>query len=176
MVGYYVWPSVLMWGVDRLLRAARTLVFNFGYFSIKRAATLDANVEVLSPDFLRIKLRRPDHIHWTPGQCAYLTIPGLSTLDAHPFTISTIDMPPPSKTSTMHFDKEASYESLDHLDESKQLTFLVRVHKCFTKLVRNATHDDESMKIFFDGPYGEPPLLKGFETVVLIAGTSSIQH
>jgi ferric-chelate reductase len=174
MVGYYVWPSVLMWAVDRVLRALRNIVYNLGYFGAgKRVSTLDASVEVLASDFVRVTLRRPDHIHWTPGQCAYLTIPGLSTFDAHPFTISTIDAPPRSKKSLNHFDKE---KSIDPFDESKKLTFLIRVHKGFTKLVRNAVQDDESMKIFFDGPYGEPPLLKGFETVILIASAYHIQH
>lgn len=159
-----------MWSVDRLLRAMRMVVFNFGYFRLKRASMLDAHVEVLSPDFLRVTLRRPSHVHWAPGQCAYLTIPGLSTLDAHPFTISNIDVPCTYKKSTMHLEKQASYETLGDFDESKQLTFLIRVHNGFTKLLRSTTQDDESMKIFFDGPYGEPPLLSGFETVVLIAG------
>ena len=148
-----------MWTVDRIIRTARNLVFNF---------RLNAKVEVLSPDFLRITLRRPNYVHWVPGQCAYLTIPGFSSLGSHPFTISTIDVPPNNKKPAIHSTNNGS------LDESKQLTFLVRVHKGFTRRVRSAARDDESesMNIFFDGPYGEPPLLTGFETVIFIAGVS----
>jgi predicted ferric reductase len=162
-----------MWSVDRLLRTIRIVVFNFGYFKLKHPATLNSHVEVLSPDFLRITLRRPNYIHWVPGQCAYLTIPGLSTLGAHPFTISNIDVPLTSKKFT---EKQLSDESLDHFHKSKQMSFLVRVHKGFTQHMRSAARDKESLNILFDGPYGDPPLLTGFDTVVLIAGRPPLQH
>ena len=151
-----------MWAVDRVIRVARNIFFNF---------KLNAKVEVLSPDFLRITLRRPNYTHWVPGQYAYLAIPGLLALGSHPFTISTIDVPHRNKKLAIQDTNNVSDGSLD---ESKQLTFLIRVNKGFTRRVRNAARDDESesMNIFFEGPYGEPPLLTGFETVMLIAGVS----
>jgi FAD-binding domain len=149
-----------MWIVDRLLRAICIVVFNSGYFGT-RGHTCDASVEVLSPEVLRVTLRRPNHVYWKPGQYAYLRIPGLSTLGGHPFSISTVDVP--------HFrQQQLSAVSLDHdrSQEYKQLMFLVRVQKRLTQCVQRR----DPIKILFDGPYGSPPLLIGFETVILIAG------
>jgi len=172
-VGYYVWPAALLWAVDRLIRAIRIVVVNFGYFKPKRVATLDAHFDVLSSDFLRITLQRPSYVRWAPGQSAYLTIPGLSTIGAHPFTISSIDILHISnEKSTAAPEKHLSTKSFDSSNKFKELTFLVRVHRGFTRRIRNAARDKEPLNIYFDGPYDSPPIMRGFETVILISGTS----
>jgi ferric-chelate reductase len=137
------------------VRLIRTCVFNFVCYQ------LDAQVDVLSSDFLRVTLQRPGHTHWAPGQFAYLTVPGLSFLGSHPFTISSIDVP-------RHDSDDSSHLNL------KQLKFLVRVHKRLTRCLRSAARDREPIKVLFDGPYGTSPVITGFETVILIAGTSAL--
>jgi ferric-chelate reductase len=156
-MSYYVWPSVLLWSIDRVFRLVRIFVFNFVCYK------LDAQVDVLSSDFLRITLQRPGHTHWAPGQFAYLTVPGLSFLGSHPFTISSIDVP--------HLDGNNSSQL-----DLKQIKFLVRVHKRLTRCLRSAARDGEPIKVLFDGPYGASPQVTGFETVILIAGTSALQN
>lgn len=168
---FYIWPSFLIWGLDRLLRALRIVVFNFGYLRLKSTTELDARVEVLSPQFIRITLRRPSYFHWVPGQCAYLTIPGISLFQAHPFTISSIDSPYEALSIE---DEKLELEKAPispHLKGSKELVFFCRVRKGFTENLREASRDGGLWKIILDGPYSTPPILRGFETIVLIAGT-----
>lgn len=170
--GNYVWPALVLMGLDRVLRVLRLVVYNFGYIVGRRPTGLDARVDILSPDFLRISLDRPQHVNWTPGQSAYISMPGIAPLQFHPFTISTIDV------RGMPLEKYAT-ESQTKLDYSgvkdvQKLAFLVRVRKGFTAtLLRNA-QDNKLLKVFFDGPYGSPPVLKGYGTVILIAGGSGV--
>lgn len=60
---------------------------------------------------------------------------------------------------------------------SVKLTFLVGVRKGFTKrlmdTVQSGSGGSADMKVLMDGPYCSPPVLRGYETVVLIAGGSS---
>ncbi|RDB30109.1 Ferric/cupric reductase transmembrane component 1 [Hypsizygus marmoreus] len=183
-LGYYIWPAFLIWGLDRLLRAVRIVAFNSGYFR-KNFADQNAHIDVLSPHFVRITLHRPGYLHWLPGQSAYLTMPSVSAFpfEAHPFTISTIDSPSettdsPSETpvneKAEHPLDEASSGSRIVTSSLKKLTFLVRVRSGFTKNLLNAAEKDAPTKVILDGPYSSPPLLKGFETVVLIAGGSGV--
>ncbi|KAF5375667.1 hypothetical protein D9615_009357 [Tricholomella constricta] len=167
LVGYYVWPAFVVWALDRAIRMIRIIVHNAGFFQ-KRSTQQLGRVDVLSPHFIRIAVPRPAHLHWLPGQSAYLTIPGASKspFEAHPFTISTIDVP-----GTGPDDAEKDEGSRRSLPE---LAFLVRVRSGFTKRLLNVAVKDQLMKVIVDGPYSSPPLLRGFETVVLVAGGSGV--
>lgn len=165
LVFYGIWPSFLLWGIDWFLRLIRIVLFNSSLFSAKRRTQSpvelgNAVVDVLSPHFLRITLPRPHYFHWLPGQSAYLSFPGISTspFENHPFTISSINEP-------------AGDPEKQRGDRS--LVFLVRVRKGATrKLLEHASRSVQApLKVFIDGPYSSPPLLVGFDTVVLIAGT-----
>lgn len=137
---------------------------------------MDASIELLSPDYLRLRLRRPSHFHWSPGQLAYLIAPGVSTVpfEAHPFTIASVDTSgyksPGGVTPTTEkeepFDEAGSYWM--------DLVFFINVHGGFTKKLRDVAEKGGKAKVFIDGPYGNPPELTGYETSVLIAGGSGI--
>ncbi|KAH9475881.1 putative ferric reductase transmembrane component [Psilocybe cubensis] len=155
---YGAWPSMIIWGLDRFLRLVNLTVFNFGYLNpwSKTSRDLDASVEVLSPRFLKVTVYRSKHFHWRPGQSAYLTFPSISTFpfQSHPFTISTIE----SDASVPH----------------QKLTFFIRVRAGFTKTLMQTASSDSTYKVFINGPYSSPPLLMGFQSVILIAGGSGI--
>ncbi|KAK0219859.1 ferric reductase NAD binding domain-containing protein [Armillaria fumosa] len=146
-LGHYVWPSILLWGLDRFLRALRLLVFT-------SKATLNGNatVDVLSSHFLRLKMVKPKFLRWAPGQSVYLTIPGVSWIQAHPFTISGVET----------------------VDSKEKLVFLIRVRDGITRRLLHKAQDGYKAIVFLDGPYSSPPLLRGHETVVLIAGGSGV--
>ncbi|RDB30770.1 putative ferric reductase transmembrane component [Hypsizygus marmoreus] len=168
-LGHYIWPSFLIWGLDRFLRAARMVAFNYGYFG-GDTTEHSAHIEVLSPHFLRITLRRPRHLHWRAGQCAYLTVPSVSAnpFEAHPFTISTIDTAHLPNGTPVDEKLEVSTPA------SRKLAFLVRVRSGFTRRLFDAAGKDGEMKVIFDGPYSSPPRLERFETIILIAGGSGV--
>lgn len=183
-VGYYIWPSFLIWAIDRLLRCLRIIVFNSHNFNPFGNATqktaLDAAVDVLSPYFLRITLRRPERFRWLPGQSAYLTIPSVSSLpfEAHPFTISTIDIPPVADVSQDELGEKNSPSSSEANLRSdgnlKKIVMFIRVRRGFSERLLNAASRDPGRKFtaYLDGPYGSPPLIRGSHTIVLVAGGS----
>ncbi|PBK94890.1 hypothetical protein ARMGADRAFT_70789 [Armillaria gallica] len=143
-MGHYVWPAILLWALDRVLRWCRMLLF--AQFSSRDNASID----VLSPNFMRVTADKPRFFYWSPGQCAYLTLPSVG-LVAHPFTISSVDT------------------------KSKQdkLIFLIRVHDGFTRRVLNNANGQRT-RLLLDGPYSSPPVTRGFDGVVLIAGGTGV--
>ena len=167
----YVWPSFLIWGLDRLIRGLRILIFNF-----LRSDTLDATTELVSEQFVRITLKRPSHFHWSPGQTAYLITPGVSTLpfEAHPFTIASYDSSNDGSGSK-DVNSDASQEKLDEAGKGywKELVFLVNVRGGFTCRLAEAATKTETIKAILDGPYGPSPDLSYFDTSIFIAGESS---
>lgn len=84
----------------------------------------------------------------------YLTFPGISVspLEAHPFTIATVD---------------AGLQSYE-------LKFFIRVRDGFTKRLLDSIEVIDNMKVLLDGPYSSPPLLVGYDSVLLIAGGSGV--
>lgn len=165
------------------MRGIRIVLFNWGYFrGGSHSAKTDAHVDILSSHFLRITLQRSGHMHWLPGQSAYLTIPSVSgfRLEAHPFTISTINIPLKNVPNTTGGKEDtsdsASSESQDQGEVFKKLMFLIRVRSGFTERLLKAAGHSPTMKVVLDGPYSSPPLLRGFEMVILIAGSFITQH
>jgi ferric-chelate reductase len=156
---YDVCLTMILWGLDGFIRLVRLATLNFGYLnpwsSQNSKNKLDAVVEVLSPRFIRVSFRRSRHFHWRPGQIAYLSFPSISTLpfETHPFTISTIDTDEYSESS------------------DSTLVFLVRVQRGFTQKLLKEASSDTTYKVFLNGPYGSPPILMGYQTVMLIAGS-----
>ncbi|KAG5718867.1 putative ferric reductase transmembrane component [Termitomyces sp. T112] len=175
--GNHIWPAFLIWGLDRAFRGIRILIYNIGYVK-KGSPEQYGHLEALSPHFVRLTLQRPTYMHWRPGQNVYLTIPSVSGvfLEAHPFTISTIDTPLDvtggESNDEDQIGKEGSVSGPD--TDSKTLTFLIRVRSGFTKRLLHAFSQTPEMKVILDGPYGSPPSLRDFETVVLIAGGSGV--
>ena len=152
---------MIVWGLDRFIRFVTFVTINFGYLnpwsSQNSKKELDAIVEVLSPRYVRVSLRRSKHFHWRPGQNVYLSFPSISTFsfESHPFTISTIDDDDSSKS-----------------DGGSTLVFILRVQRGFTQKLHKEASSDVTYKVFLNGPYGSPPLLIGYQTVILIAGSS----
>ena len=136
---------------------------------------MDASVELLSPDFVRLRLRRPPHFHWSPGQTAYLIIPSVSTIpfEAHPFTIASVDTTRDETRGdfTLTTEKESLGETEPYW---KELVFFINVHGGFTKNLAGVAEKGGKVKVFVDGPYGKSPDLTDYDTSVLIAGGSGV--
>ncbi|KAI0367300.1 iron reductase [Pilatotrama ljubarskyi] len=181
----YIWPCFLIWGLDRLLRLARLLVFNRLYFTAlfsrahrAQSGELDASVELLSPHCVRLHLKRPPHFRWSPGQTAFLTVPGVSgfPLEAHPFTIASVDARydlQDLKTAGLP-DAEKSSTREGAAPFWQELVFLINVREGFTRKLIEVAGRGERVKVLVDGPYGFSPNLDGDDTVVLVAGGSGV--
>lgn len=184
----YVWPSFVIWGLDRAIRMLRVVVFNHSYFGFKTGhGTFDANVERLSEHFVRLTLKRPPHFHWRPGQTAYLITPGVSRLpfEAHPFTIASYDSSCDPTEKSADVEKasnsvlaKSSSKSFTPGGEKywKELVFLVNVREGFTHRLATIGTDKGTVKVFVDGPYGPSPDLSSFNTSVFVAGGTGVSY
>jgi predicted ferric reductase len=174
---YWIWPSFVIWASDRFIRMVRFVVFNHSYFGFKSGTgTMDAATELLSEDLIRLRLRRPSHFHWSPGQSAYLTMPSVSTLpfEAHPFTIASFDS---SLLSTASAEDQSSGEVLGSSAPFwKELVFFINVQGGFTKKLKEVAARKGTVKVFVDGPYGPSPDLGSYDTSVLVAGGSGVSY
>lgn len=178
--GSYIWPSFLVWGLDRFIRLARVVYFNHLYFGFhSKKERLDASVELLSPHFVRLHINRPPHFNWTPGQTAFLIMPSVSSfpLEAHPFTIASVDSHyqlASTKTPTIA-DAEKKFSDAAEVEPYwKELVFLINVREGFTKRLAAIAENGKKVQVLIDGPYGFMPNLDNDDTVVLVAGGSGV--
>ncbi|EIW75479.1 iron reductase [Coniophora puteana RWD-64-598 SS2] len=169
---YWIWPAFIFWGLDRVVRFARLVIFNHSYFGFKSGSgTMDATAELISDTLVRVRMKRPSHFHWSPGQQAFLIMPSVSKLpfEAHPFTIASIDS---SLFQPEQFDEnEKSISSL-----WKEVVFLVNIRGGFTKRLGEVAASNGQMRVFIDGPYGPSPEFGCFDTCVLVAGGSGVSY
>ncbi|KAI0717230.1 ferric reductase NAD binding domain-containing protein [Cerioporus squamosus] len=188
-LGPYIWPCFLIWGFDRALRLFRVVYFNNNLYAGGKG--LDATLELLSPQFVKLSLTRPPQFKWTPGQAAFLIAPGVSRIpiEAHPFTIasdtarmdlmdseasSMVDSSRETMTETAH-EKGGAIGSDPHvLPYWEAVDFFINVRDGFTKRLAAAARKGEKVRVFVDGPYGFSPNVRGDDTVVLVAGGSGV--
>ncbi|KAI0725205.1 iron reductase [Fomitopsis betulina] len=162
--GSYVWPSFIIWALDRFIRVVRVLFANHLYFSWSgKRAHLDASVERLSPHFLRVRIARPTHFHWRPAQTAYLIMPTVSRLptESHPFTISSVE-----GQETKLLGEDAPYWN--------ELVFLMNVRDGFTQRLAKVADTGKKVKVLIEGPYGFTPDLTNDDTAILVSGGSGV--
>ncbi|CDO68687.1 hypothetical protein BN946_scf184652.g14 [Trametes cinnabarina] len=160
--GDYIWPALVVWAFDRVLRTARLLWNNRGRAGNGEHEYSTAAVELVSSDTIRLTLKRK--FSWRPGQHAYVVLPTVSDLptEAHPFTIASIPT------------------ALDGTDgpAEKDVVFLIRGRRGFTGRLREHAERSGQTRVpaFVDGPYGCPPDLSKYETCILIAGGSGVSY
>ncbi|KAI0352818.1 hypothetical protein OH77DRAFT_738752 [Trametes cingulata] len=159
--GDYLWPALVVWAFDRVLRTARLLWNNRGKGGADREFGT-ATVELVSADTIRLTLKRK--FSWRPGQHAYVVLPTVSDLptEAHPFTIASI---------------AGSLDGSEGPSE-KEVVFLVRGRSGFTGRLRDHAERNGETRVpaFVDGPYGCPPDLSKYSTCILVAGGSGVSY
>ena len=116
----WTWPAWLLWGFDRVLRAARIFAFNHGYLIPGGGVACNATVERVAEGFMLLRFRRPAHLHWAPGQSAHLTMPTVSKFpfESHPFTIANADLPAaPAPTAEKEKEKSSAQRGKDDYEK-----------------------------------------------------------
>ncbi|KZT62768.1 hypothetical protein CALCODRAFT_552296 [Calocera cornea HHB12733] len=167
---YWIYPSFALWASDRVARLVRLVLLNRLWLSAVPSSSksyTQATVQAYSDQTVKITMRRK--MGWRAGQHCYLVVPGISRLpwEAHPFTLASAPAP-----------RSRRAEGPDRSEN--ELTFLVRARDGFTKrLLEHASHGEggqDNVLAFVDGPYGMPPDLLEYSTVVLIGGGSGISY
>ncbi|KAM0712284.1 hypothetical protein Q7P37_011378 [Cladosporium fusiforme] len=154
---YNVWMCIgflaFDWGC-RIVFAVLRNTHLLGKFSL-RAPGYSATAENLPNNMVRLTLDDVDFT-WKAGQHVYISIPTLRPLELHPFTIS--NTPAPEGAS------------------GRKMSLLIKAHHGFSRSLQKAAAKDHpnerKRRVFLNGPWGMPPDLLHYETVVLIACAS----
>ncbi|KAL2891010.1 Ferric/cupric reductase transmembrane component 7 [Ceratocystis lukuohia] len=156
----YLYTSIAIWGFCYFLR-----IFNLNWSNPwRRLAFLvgDEAAVTLMPENA-VKITIPTFMRWKPGQFVYLRMPGISILDNHPFTISSL--------CSEDFPSEYGPGYRD-------CVIVFKPYGGFTRRVLEAAIEKgplHTYRAFLDGPYGGLRRdLSSFETCILIAGGSGI--
>ncbi|KAH9888601.1 ferric reductase like transmembrane component [Xylariomycetidae sp. FL2044] len=110
-----------------------------------------------------IKITIPTQMRWKPGQYVYLRMPGISFVDNHPFTISSL--------CSEDFPSEYG-------ERYRDCTLVFKPYGGFTRRVLQTAIDKgpfHTYRAYLDGPYGGMRReLAAFDTCILIAGGSGV--
>lgn len=152
MAQHFVWLPVGIFFLDRLLRLVFLMWNNICLFrgASRSMLACKATFHPLSARATKVSIANPS-FNWSPGQHALLTLPSLTGLQSHPFSIIS-------------------------LPSDKALEFIVRAQEGAThKLFSHATGSlppvsNLTKTVIVDGPYGRVREMEQFDTVVLLAG------
>ena len=122
----------------------------------KRAPGYAVRLEALPGDMVRLIIEDAA-FDWKAGQHAYISIPRLRPFELHPFTIA----------NASNFGQDG---------QDRRLTMVIKAHSGFSKGLHKAAtqgpSNNRSYRAFLSGPWGSPPDLRHYETIVLIACSS----
>ncbi|KAK8858407.1 hypothetical protein IAR55_002634 [Kwoniella newhampshirensis] len=151
---YWVWPAMVIWALDRIIRGARVVWANNFLNPKKRNTSGASTIELLNHNVMRVTIRR-DGFKWKAGQHAFIAAPSITSSphESHPFSIANV----PTETSN-------------------EAIFLIRVHSGFTKRLLQALDSGltDSVPLYLEGSYGYPHSLDSYSTVVLVAGGTGV--
>lgn len=153
---YNVWLSVGFVGCDWGVRILWNILRNLHLLGRPgmKAPGYSAHLEALPGNMVRLTLTAD--FSWKAGQHAFLCVPSLRPFELHPFTIANAPK--------------------DESRKSNRLTMLVKARSGFSRSLWNAAVRSQGtgrhFRAFLSGPWGMPPLLSQYETVVLIGCSS----
>ncbi|PHH91842.1 hypothetical protein CDD83_10092 [Cordyceps sp. RAO-2017] len=169
---YLLWMTVGLLAYDRLARWLLLLRRNlhwsllFAFFpSSSSSSSLSTNrrrrlgrfghemsIRAVG-DVLTVLTIRDVSFKWCPGQHVYLWVPRLGPLEAHPYTIGCAPA---------------------HGPNNDGFRLVVRTHAGFSKRIHDyaSRHPERTLMAFLSGPYGVPPRLDTYETLVLIGAST----
>lgn len=121
----------------------------------------EAAIQIMTENTIKITI--PTQMKWAPGQYVYLRMPGISLLENHPFTVSSL--------CSEDFPSEYG-------EQYRDCVLVFRPYGGFTKKVLETAIEKgpfHTYRAFLDGPYGGMRRdLAAFDTCILIAGGSGI--
>ena len=155
----YLYTTIAIWALCYMMR-----IFKLNWAKPWRRSFMvgdEAAVTLMSENAIKVTV--PTQMRWTPGQYVYLRIPGVSLLDNHPFTISSL--------CSEDFPSEYG-------EEYRDCVLVFKPFKGFTRKLLNtavAKGPFHTYRAFLDGPYGGMRReLAAFDTCILIAGGSGV--
>ncbi|PKX93593.1 ferric reductase family protein [Aspergillus novofumigatus IBT 16806] len=201
---FYLWPAVVIWISDRVLRLIRIVYCNLhvrlGSRSRLQCTECVATYDKAA-DIIQLELIPGSGLQPAPGQYYFLYQPfRLTGWESHPFTLGSwsyndgVPATPSLRLKSNHIDvsevpllPETSSSSSDYgtVDTSADLSerklalhFWIRPYDGWTRHLRDQCLKSPTRtiqpNILLEGPYGEKCPLWKYESVLLIAGGTGI--
>lgn len=155
----FLWATVAIWVVCYIYRLTK-----LNWVKPWRQSFMvgdEAAITLMSEDAIKITV--PTQMRWKPGQYVYIRMPGISFLDNHPFTISSL--------CSEDFPSEYG-------EQYRDCTVVFKPYGGFTRRVLETAIEKgpfHTYRAYLDGPYGGMRReLAAFDTCILIAGGSGV--
>ncbi|KAK3302784.1 uncharacterized protein B0T15DRAFT_315054 [Chaetomium strumarium] len=158
---YNVWFAIAALCFDRACRIALLLWQNIKFFPDKSRCKggqrigHQAQVRAVGGS-ITVMTIKDVHFKWRPGQHLYLWAPRIGLAEAHPYTI-------------------ACAHQLPDTCICNSIQLVVRKHNGFSRRLHDFAAKGgktEQLTVFVSGPYGLPPRLDIYETIVLISAST----
>jgi predicted ferric reductase len=185
----FIWPCVVVWMFDRVLRLGRIVAFNQNPFNTKATVTYDA-----SSNLVRMEVDGSNNwIPPMPGTYYYIHILDdlLYAHQNHPFTLAYLSSDLKDSASTpllpgatrpaSHRTSSASSTESDALLRSRvsntisNLVFLIRPYDGFTsRLKSHCLLHPKKLRVLIEGPYGHTIPLHTYPNILFVVGGTGV--
>jgi predicted ferric reductase len=185
----FIWPCLLIWIFDRVLRAGRIIAFNRRFWNTEAIASYD-------PVSNLVRIEVDSSNNWLspqPGTYYYIHVLDdiLYAHQSHPFTLAHINSDPrstpstplsplssrPSPHRTFSDESTESDALLTPTIKAPQtnLVFLIRPYDGFTsRLKSHCLLHQKKLRILVEGPYGHSENLHHFPNVLFVVGGTGV--
>ncbi|KAJ4983319.1 ferric reductase like transmembrane component [Stagonosporopsis vannaccii] len=185
----FIWPCLVIWIFDRVLRGARVLAFDWKFWNTKATVSYDP-----TSNLVRMNVPMPrNRIVPKPGTYYYIYVlnDSLYVHQNHPFTLAYV-IPPKmnehiplspvsSRPSTHRTDSASSSESDALLNPRRKessdpsMVYLIRPYDGFTsRLKQQCLSRPKTLRVNIEGPYGHSVPLRDYSNVLFIVGGTGI--
>lgn len=196
----YLWPSVIVWALDRCLRVARLVYCNV-HVRLSKGKLIHVTESRMeydeAADVIRLEVTPGiAGLHVRPGDYYFLYQPlRLTGWENHPFTVGACVVDPPQvsgkpRTSFEHsqlpllsetvsgFGRYDATEGRTTGSSTPRLIFWIRPYDGWTQQLRQqclrAANQPVHTRVLLEGPYGHSFPLWRYESVLMIVGGTGI--
>ncbi|KAF2819445.1 ferric-chelate reductase [Ophiobolus disseminans] len=177
----FIWPCLVIWILDRFLRAGRTLAFNRQFWNTKATVTYDPASNLVRMDVAGSQ----SWIKPQPGTYYYIHVLNdiLYAHQNHPFTLAymssdtAVDATTPltSRPSPQRASSSESEALLTPSTKSNNLVFLIRPYDGFTsRLQSHCLLYPKMLRVLVEGPYGHSEPFHLFPSILFVVGGTGI--
>ncbi|RFN47481.1 ferric reductase transmembrane component 5 [Fusarium flagelliforme] len=172
-----VWIPVLIWLLDRVIRAARMFAFNPKFWKTSAQVTYNEDAHMI-----RVTVPVSSSLYKIePGTFYYLMVLNKWNFwESHPFTVAWISKSEQHVTPEQIPLLARPTDEVGPEAEKRQweMTFLIRPYDSFTSRLKRYAEQQQpkpaKVRVAIDGPYGKTLPLERFDKVLFIVGGSGI--
>src|SRR5690242_8138157 len=185
----FIWPCLVIWIFDRVLRGARVIAFDWKFWSTKAIVSYDP-----ASNLVRMDVPFPrNRISPKPGTYYYIYVLNdpLYVHQNHPFTLAYVTAPkenehiplsPVSSRPSTHRTNSVSSSESDALlaprraePSAPSMVYLIRPYDGFTsRLKQHCLSRPKTLRVSIEGPYGHSVPLRDYSNVLFVVGGTGV--